>query len=115
MSDVIRDIQLNGFTFENIIKKFGLKEDDVSCWYKGLKKPNKNRYFKINDNDEYDIMCVELTKDRYMIVDNTIDSRRVLRKHIFCTDSYARTNINTIVNEKKKTDWSIFPSIIFGI
>jgi hypothetical protein len=77
---------------------FNIDQDDINCWYKGLKYANKNRYFKVNDT-----MCVEMTNELYMIVDNTREVRDILRENVFCACVYAKTTGSTVINEVVKS------------
>ena len=75
--------------FTEALNLLNVDEDDIlGNWYKGLKYIEKNRYLKIGD-----AMLVELTQDKYMVVDNCRAIRDVLRAHCFCTGNYATTKI----------------------
>lgn len=83
--------------FNRACQILNIDENDINVWYKGLKKPNKNKYFKVND-----IMVVELSQDKYMFIDNNRRARDILRQHIFRTDKYPLTDIVNIINGRSK-------------
>jgi len=57
----------------------------------GRKKPNKNRYYRLDD-----FYIVELTQGKWMIVSNSNTVRRLLRENTWCFHStrYAKTNVD---------------------
>ena len=52
----------------------------------GRKYPDKNKYYRYDD-----YYIVKLTQDKWMIVSNTVEVRRLLRLYIWRTGKYART------------------------
>mgnify|MGYP003334020781 CR=1 FL=1 len=56
----------------------------------GRKYPDKNKYYRYDD-----YYIVKLTQDKWMIVSNTVEVRRLLRLYIwYHTKDYARTSVD---------------------
>jgi hypothetical protein len=66
-----------------ILTILNICEDDIQCWYKGLKYVSKNRYFKSNDT-----MVVQLTRNLFTMVDNTRKVRDIFKKCCFNANKY---------------------------
>ena len=74
------------------VERFLNIDTDDKILHKGRRRANKNRYFKYRG--EYYI--VKLTKDKWMIMDDSDLTRELLEDHVFCcgVSDYAVTNIN---------------------
>lgn len=76
-----------------VCRVLNIDEEHADYWYKGLRKANMNRYFKVDD-----MMVVETTQKEYVLVDNTPEVRDILRGHMFCPSSSAQTAMYPMVN-----------------
>jgi hypothetical protein len=74
------------------IERFLNIDTDDKILYKGRRRANKNRYIKYRG--QYYI--IKLTKDKWMIMDDSDLTRELLEDHVFCcgVSDYAVTNIN---------------------
>jgi hypothetical protein len=76
----------------NEIQEFlGIEIADDKRLKKGKKKYNKNRYYYYKDH----YYIVELTQDKWMVLDDSVNSRRLLRKHCwYFNNGYAMTTVD---------------------